>query len=158
METLKLNKATAIRLYPKADAEFKEMLTETFGAHTFSQKITDRVKTFEDACKALGFKYSTNPIVDNVAVADYDAVNAFAKLCIIARALNEGWQPNWKDSSEYKYYPWFDLSSGSGLSFSDCVDWGSRSAVGSRLCFKSRELAEYAGKKFKKLYEQYFLL
>ena len=42
-----------------------------------------------------------------------------------------------------------------------CNDYGSRGtyvAVGSRLCFKSRELAEYAGKQFKDIYEEYYVI
>jgi hypothetical protein len=120
-------------------------------------KITDRVKTFEDACDVVG------TLPDNVkTLLSYNGIDgemrasvAHMKLQIIAKALNEGWVPNWNKSSEYKYHPWFDFSSSSGFSFS-VYDCGcSRSPVGSRLCFKSRELAEYAGKQFTELYKDY---
>jgi hypothetical protein len=118
-----------------------------------------KIKTYEAACKALGIDPEKSlPKVTGVPKQHKDAIVAHAKLVIITEALNEGWKPNWKDSGEYKYYPWFNMSSGSGLSFHDCVGWDSRSTVGSRLCFKSRALAEYAGKQFKKLYEQYFVI
>ncbi|MGQ0738387.1 MAG: hypothetical protein ACT4OJ_04940 [Bacteroidota bacterium] len=92
------------------------------------------------------------------------ATLAHAQLVIIAEALNQEandgkpWEPNWKNGLWDKYYPWFKLSSGSGLSYGDCDDRRSHSTVGSRLCFISREVAEYAGKHYQKLYKQYFLL
>jgi hypothetical protein len=120
--------------------------------------IKERVKTFEDACKVLGIQQSELTVSGELE-NDFKSLSAYAKLIIITRALNEGWVPNWKDGDEYKYYPWFDLSSGSGLRYVDVyVSRTSYSYVGSRLCFLSSDLAEYAGKQFKKLYEEYFLL
>ena len=83
------------------------------------------------------------------------ASQAHLKIQIIAKALNEGWYPNWNDTNEYKYYPWFKASPGVGFSFSDYDFALTRSTVGSRLCFKSRDLAEYAGKQFIDIYNQF---
>ncbi|WP_166964664.1 hypothetical protein [Yeosuana marina] len=85
---------------------------------------------------------------------------AYRKLKLIAQALNEGWTPDWTDSNEYKYYPWFEMGSASGVGFSyDGYDhWYSISCVGSRLCFKSRELAEYAGKQFEDIYKEFLTI
>jgi hypothetical protein len=122
------------------------------------------IKTFEDACKKLGIDANNLPDVSMLPAEHQQAIIAHYKLVIIAQTLNDGWKPNWNNSSEYKYYPWFKIKasknvpSGSGLSYVDCDDWCTGSGVGSRLCYQSSELAEYAGKTFKKLYEQYFLL
>jgi hypothetical protein len=124
-----------------------------------------KIKTFEAACKAL--KLDPNkvlPKVSSMPKKHQAALLAHAKLVIIAQALNEGWEPNWSNRDEYKYFPYFVVKatdktpSGSGLSFDDCDRWHSSSNVGSRLCFKSYELAEYAGKTFIKLYEEYHLI
>ncbi len=118
-----------------------------------------KIKTFEQACKKLGYDpEKVLPKVGTMPKHHQDATVAHAKLVIITEALNDGWKPNWKDSSEWKYYPWFDMSSPSGPAYDVCDDWCSLSNVGSRLCFKSEELAEYAGKQFQKLYRQYFVL
>lgn len=89
---------------------------------------------------------------------------AHAKLVIIARAANrlankgKVWKPDFKNLNQYKYTPWFYHEAGSsGFRFDGYVFWGSVSAVGSRLCFISREVAEYVGKTFEKLYKEYFL-
>lgn len=121
--------------------------------------MASKIKTFEQACKKLGYDpVKVLPKVGTMPKHHQDATVAHAKLVIITEALNDGWKPNWKDSNEWKYYPWFDMSSPSGPAFRVYGHWASSSSVGSRLCFKSEELAEYAGKQFQKLYRQYFVL
>jgi len=123
----------------------------------------DKIKTFEDACAALNLKPELLPDVSALSEKHRKALTAHYKLIIVAEALNEGWQPNWNDSDEYKYFPWFEIEandenpSGFGFSRTFYVRWRAGTAVGSRLCFKTRELAEYAGKQFSELYKEYFL-
>ncbi|WP_395762452.1 hypothetical protein ACH34C_09440 [Elizabethkingia anophelis] len=123
------------------------------------KNIKDRVKSFEDACDVLGIT-PQNPDLETIPTKLQKPLFAHYKLCIIAMALNEGWEPNWDDDDEYKYYPWFDMegSSGSGFSFFGYYFDCSFSLVGSRLCFKSRDLAEYAGKQFETIYREYFVI
>lgn len=122
--------------------------------------ITDKVKSFEDACQLLGIEPNV-PEVSMLPDNHQKALVAHYKLVIIAEAVNEGWKPNWDNWDEIKYYPWFDLEgSSSGASFS-CYGydgWVTYSVVGSRLCFKTWELAEHIGKTFIDLYKDYFLL
>ena len=121
-------------------------------------KSSERIKSFEEACLALGLDPTQLPVVANLPEKDQNAIIAFYKLTIIIRALNEGWEPNWKNWDEYKYYNYFFVRSGSGFvySFTHCAS--AYSHLGSRLCFKSRELAEYALSQFKELYLQYLLI
>lgn len=117
-----------------------------------------KIKTFEGACKVLKLDpVKVLPKVSGMPKHHQEAMIAHAQLVIIAEALNGGWKPDWDDHSEWKYYPWFKIS-GSGLSYGDFVGSYSRSTVGSRLCFKSSELAEYAGKQFIDLYKKSYLL
>lgn len=124
------------------------------------KEIKDRIKTFEDACAVLNIPV---PQFSTPVTSDDRAVIAFQKLTIIIRALNEGWEPNWGDFSEYKYYAWFKFqkgsnkSSGFGFSYSDWTYSHTDTNVGARLCFKTSELAEYAGKQFIELYKEYFI-
>ncbi|MGQ0738388.1 MAG: hypothetical protein ACT4OJ_04945 [Bacteroidota bacterium] len=113
----------------------------------------ERIKSFDEACKQLGIDPAT-------VCNDQDTKDeaAYKRLKVVAKVLNNGWEPNWKDSNEWKYYPWFDLSSGSGLSYYDFVGRYSASSVGSRLCFQTRELAEYAGNQFIDLYTDFFII
>lgn len=124
--------------------------------------ITEKVKNYEDVCKidgvdpikSLPYPEATNP--------EEIAVNNFAKAIRINRVLNEGWQPDWNNWDEYKYYPWFDMQSkaglGSGFScFGYCCDY-SLSGVGARLVFKTRALAEFAGKTFLDVYRGFMVI
>lgn len=109
-------------------------------------------------------------------------VLAFLKLRIITAALNQGWSPDWTNDDEYKYYPWFciytedeynDLDDDDkerccrvvGRSGSNASAFGglvyalasnassySYAGSGSRLAFKTRELALYAGNQFIELW------
>ena len=127
------------------------------GKQSVTGKIMDRVKTFEDACNELGIQKSELAVSGEIE-SDFRSISAYAKLIIIARSLNEGWVPDWANDSQYKYYPWFDMSSGSGLSYDDFDNLRSGSTVGSRLCFKSSELAVYAGKQFIDVYKDFFII
>lgn len=78
--------------------------------------VTERIKTFEDACNELGEDHPMVPVYDAlVSGANVEQslakwmgkdVVAFLKLRIIADALNEGWHPKFTED-EYRYYPWF---------------------------------------------------
>ena len=127
--------------------------------------MSQQIKTFEDACKALNIDATAiMPNFDVFPEKHRKAMTAHAKLIIIAEALNEGWQPDWNNSDQWKYYPWFEVEAdeqrpaGFGFSYAYYGLWHSCTNVGSRLCFKSRELALYAGKEFGQLYIDYFLI
>lgn len=160
MKNLQIDEQNARDLYPTADKAFKAMLEDSFGKEFFNQKITDRVKTFQDAVIILGsndqevLKYNILakylPEADNILLEQ--------KLIIIARALNEGWTPNWDNDNEYKYYPWFRMGSAFVFNYTNYVWAGTTAFGGSRLCFKSRELAEYVGKQFTEIYKEYMTI
>lgn len=121
----------------------------------------ETIKSFEDACNKVGIDPAALPNVSMLPEQMQNALVAQYKLWVIAKALNDGWEPDWTNDDEYKYYPWFYMQDGSsGLGFSDpgFDDDYAGTAVGSRLCFKSSELARYAGKTFLELYRQVFVL
>lgn len=104
---------------------------------------------------------------------------AYLKLRIITAALNEGWTPQFTED-EYRYFPWFWLytkeeiakmdkeerkkvvlfggaatnGAYAGFAYANTTTAPSHTlaSVGSRLCFKSSALAEYAGKQFAEIY------
>lgn len=129
--TIKVNgKDTEIELTDDQVAKVKKATT----------KITDRIKTFEDACQEIG--------------ADEDTEHPMDRLAIIVKALNEGWTPDWNSSNEGKYFPYFKWN-GTGFSCHYFNYWTSFTYVPSRLCFKNSELAIYAAKQFEELYNEY---
>ena len=182
---LKINIENAVALYNNTNADGRELSEHLFGREIFMPKdIKERVKTFEDACKVLGNDNQAVvdyfALCDATATAD---ILAFAQLRVIAEALNEGWQPCY-DVDECRYYPWFYIFSkeeydeldkeekatcrivGRSSNYANALggivyahayhaSLHSHTHYGSRLAFKTRELAEYCGKKFIEIWEKY---
>ena len=122
--------------------------------------IKDKVKSFEDACKVLDITPSV-PVVTGIPEKYQKPLIANYQLMVIAEALNESWTPDWSNGEWDKWYPWFNMdnsSSAGRFSFYVSASQLSFSSVGSRLCFKSEELAEYAGTQFLELYRELFVI
>lgn len=140
------------------------------------QDITKRIKTFEDACNALGEEHPLVKEYLSLAMYTKQDLTAYLKLRIIVAALNGGWEPTF-DKDECRYYPWFYIctkeeyeelvkdeetlcrvplrssnsaSAYGGLVFAYADNAGSYSHAygGVRLVFKTKELVEYCGKQF----------
>lgn len=81
-----------------------------------NRPVTERIKTFEDACNELGEDHPMVSVYDALvtrangeqSLAEWMGkdVVAFLKLRIITEALNEGWHPKFTED-EYRDYPWF---------------------------------------------------
>jgi len=118
------------------------------------------IKTFEDACKVLNIDASNVlPDFSLFPKEEQGAMQAHAKLILIAKAVKGDWIPDWENSNQCKYFTWFIMGSASGVGFSyyGYAAWSASSDVGSRLCFESREKAIYVGKTFEELYKKYFV-
>jgi len=122
------------------------------------------IKSYEDACKKLQLDPEALPDVSMIPEEFRTAIVNLYKLFIIFKAINNGWEPDWNDSSQLKYYPWFlveasaALSSGFGFSFSGYGFTGADTTVGSRLCTYSSKTALYIGKTFQEEYKQSLLI
>jgi hypothetical protein len=150
MKTLQINEQDARRLYPTSSPEMKEIFEQTFGKDFLIEKIIDRIKTFEDACDALNY----DPKLFIFTTDEPDVV-AYKKLKVIVKALNEGWTPDWNDGDQKKWWPYFLMSSRFGFSRSAYGCTYSYSGVGSRLCFRTEELSNYAALQFSEVYKDF---
>lgn len=160
MKNLNITAEAVKQAFKNAGTDGKQVLTDLFGKQVaLYDNITERVKSFEDACQIMGI--STNvPDVKGLPRKHQKAIIANYKLGIIAEALNEGWKPNWQDSSEYKYYPWFDMTDLAGVdcSHTSTAATTAHSHIGSRFCFSTRELAIFFGQQFTELHNESMLL
>ncbi len=158
-------------------AEWKNgVLTLVDEVKADNRPVTERIKTFEDACKALG---ENHQLVQEMSDAQMIGklspdLLAFLKLRVIAAALNEGWEPQFV-KGEYRWFPWFYLYTQNeidkmsekdrsrvvlrssnyayadgGVSFAvaNYVSSVAYTSYGSRLAFRTEELAIYAGQQF----------
>jgi hypothetical protein len=116
------------------------------------------IKSFEDACAKSNVNPSQLPDVSMIPEGfQKPIVNAY-KLMIIYLAINNGWVPDWRNSSQKKWYPYFQVAP-SGAGFSDSYDYCTLTFadVGSRLCTDTSEKALYIGRQFRAEYEENFL-
>nr|DAO04074.1 MAG TPA: hypothetical protein [Caudoviricetes sp.] len=144
------------------------------------------IKTFEDACRHLGISEDTELLV--VFSGDMEAflqANAFYKLMIIQKAINNG---VWRDEDGWSYYPYWKLYSKEEMErmseeekqrkgirqLLSCAVAYATENVGVRcayaayrgayadttfgfpLCFNSEEAALYAANQFEDLFFQYY--
>jgi len=115
------------------------------------EDIKDRVKSYEDACRELGERPTTD-----WGGATPDEV-AYKKLKTIVRALNGGWAADYRDPGQNKWFPMFCALGPSGFAF-ECPTFARRvpyAGDAARLCLRSRELAEHAGETFTELWEDF---
>lgn len=153
MKVYELNRNELTTIYQKGTEEVRKVLDSRFGDKEFKTDVRDRIKTYEDAERELGLTpESMLPIKYGIFSGPLEGLR---KMMIIAAALNEGWVPDFSNSNQYKYYPWFGYKAGFGFSHSACVGSHSITLLGSRLCFKSKDLAEYAGKQFQDIYNEF---
>lgn len=144
------------------------------------QNVMERVKTFKDACNELGIEHD-KWVQDKKDLGLEADVIAYLKLRIIAAALNEGWKPQFT-TDEYRYFPWFylytqseidemneeeksrvvfrssshaDASGGIACANTHYDSSYTGASIGSRLAFKTCELAEYAGRQFVEIWADY---
>lgn len=145
--------------------------------HDTSIDIRERIKTFEDAQHYLGEdnKFVEAQLLIEQTMDDCPDIQAYAELRVIAAALNEepeGWRPRYQDKNgnggERRWAPYFravffggsaDSGSSDGLAcaYTNLGFSVAFADYGSRLCYKSEELAEYSGQQFKDIWEDYLL-
>ena len=152
----------------QAASKEAERLAEKLGVNTTvlqavktvaPKDITKRVKTYADACAVLGIEPMNEAVLVKLGFTNDEI--AYRKLKTIAEALNEGWRPDWANTNEYKYWPWFvydTATAGFSCATTPYAASHTTAYVGSRLCYKTRELAAYAGRKFAGLYNEFLLI
>lgn len=144
MAQLVITEANARKFYPTADPAFKQSLIDTFGEEFFKEKDFRSFKTFEDCCidqneDPNDLKFHDGPL-DEVS---------YRRLKVIARSLNRNKTLSFADKNQYKWFPWFEHD-GTGFRFLDSDYYCANAflAGGSRLCYISEEVSNYAGKQF----------
>ncbi len=146
--------------YPKASATEKKLLEKIFGKEPFTPK-TNRPVSFEAALetfKKMKFKDAYYLKLQKLKSADFNAID---KLVVIARIIQGAWQANWRDGNEKKwwaYFLWNYSSSGFGFSRTYYDYEHTYTHCGSRLCFPNSEDAEYFGKQFIDIHNEFLTI
>lgn len=102
------------RAFDEANDNVKNCILNLFPQIREALPVTDRVKTFEDACRELGedhpfvLAYQNTNLCDPEFADDNKDVLAYLKLRIITAAMNEGWTQRFV-KGEKRYFPYFYL-------------------------------------------------
>lgn len=125
----------------------KEQLEEIDLQRKRTRPVIERIQTFDDIIAESGKPASY--FMDSSLEKHELGYRKFIAICAV---YNEGWVPDFTDSSERKWYIYGTDYNKSSFGFSDsrCDGWNSFTYGGSRLCLKSQALAEDVIKKFLK--------
>jgi len=116
------------------------------------------IKSFEDACAHLGITPELPQLVNGCQELLKPIIAAY-KLMVIFKAINNGWVPDWGNTNQAKWFPWFwVLPSGTGFSLSDTNYLCEGTDLGSRLCCDSSAKCRYITDNFEGLYKDFLLL
>lgn len=146
-----------------------------------SKEINEVVTTYEEAREYLGGKPNADftvakkilsgncvqledvaRLVSELNPKHIKALIAYNRLCTIAQAWNkaDGFEPDFSNTSQYKYFPWFVYDNGAAgfvCAYTSNAVTNANANFGSRLCFMTRERAEQFGKQFIDLWNDVFL-
>lgn len=112
------------------------------------------IDSVEAACEVLGECDENVKELRKLECAGCDTT--FQSLVVGVKAFNEGWEPNWSDSEEYKYFAYYSMDK-KVPTFHFALYNDSFAAVPTRLYFSSRsKVEEFVNiKEFNDLYIKY---
>lgn len=146
-----------------------------------SKEINDIVTSYEEARKYLGGKPNNDftvakkvvsgncvkldevtRLVKDINPSHVKALIALNELFTIAQAWNkeDEFEPDFSNSNQYKYFPWFVYDNGTAGFVSAYTYYTATltsASIGSRLCFKTPERARQFGEQFIDLWNDVLL-
>jgi hypothetical protein len=135
-----------------------------FGVNQYNELITvlgldsDEINNVKTALlfvysKRLGIE-SFDKVCEQLGVENNGNLSSFEKLKLISKVANQGWYPNWNNTNENKYSPYFEYKEGV-FSFYTVDYRNTEITVPSALSYQSSELAYFMGVYYFDLYEDY---
>lgn len=157
-DIIEIEEAIILKGYNQANPEQKVLLEKYFKINT-PKDLTKILKTWEDVlnyANEKGYTFSL-PYLKSTKVKEEISLNALCKIHLLAKVFNEGWIADFKDSNQYKYYPWFEKKcSGWVFDGSNSRSVGS-SGWGALSYFKNKDIVNYIcnNKEFVNIYNEY---
>jgi hypothetical protein len=159
MKNVELTKADLRKIFNASNQEGKQFLQDKYGEDflKFDWKDIDSVEAAMNyngttIDEILPYKNPTTPL--------QHWHNDLALMNQVCQAINQGWSPDWSDSDQRKWRPWFEFNaSSSGFRFlgSHCDLVYTASTGGSRLMLETEEKSDYCAKQFIELWNKILL-
>lgn len=172
MEKVEITVENLRQAFKISSDEIKNVLATLFGKENCTEKpcYSDyhNIKSIEDVCAALGIdKDEFEESIEDLP----DDVQAFMWLRQVRNALNPKWKPNFADTNQWKYYPWFKVvpppaGVGSAIRVSYCGVSVLHSGTGASLAYASyggalasekSEIAIWFGEHFADLWARFLV-
>ena len=128
---------------------------------TINENLKDQIKNYEDACALKGIQPLTITAFAALPESQQQAAFSRHKIETIVEVLKQGREFDWSDHDQRKYYPWFDMETyndgraNDGFVLYVLNDYCGCTYVGSRLCYFSREDAQYVATHFLEDYKAF---
>jgi hypothetical protein len=160
------NQQACVNLSPEAarqiyknttDSNLKKELESKFSKQQLSGSVLEWLESYEQVCEIKGIDPIKSLPFPNPKNKIEGSSNDFFIVSNIADVIKEGWEPNYNDKNEYKYWPWMEYQAGCGFSDSDYGGSRTGAHVGSRLVFPTKEKAEFFATKFRAEFSKYLL-
>lgn len=142
------------KAYSQADVTQKALLEKYFNINT-PKKLMDKIKNFDDILNIAGKTLEEVIPYKNPKTKTQKSINAYAKLQLVQDVLNEGFVFDFKNSNQYKYFPYFKHEAQGGWVCYDYGNYGCYSSCAEAAYFKTSELAMFAGKTFLNEYKEF---
>jgi hypothetical protein len=147
--------ADQVREKHKAGNATEKKLLEALYPQLFKYEGYKKIDSLEAALKFLGLtKADAKITLSKKLQKHFTRKQASLHLDLIADAIRDGREVDYRNGDQKKWYPWFTykVPSGFGFSGTDYADSYSLTYVGSRRQFLTHEEAEWFGKQFIELH------
>lgn len=114
--------------------------------------IIEQAKNANPMDKVYAYHGTTKEEFDKIYKLAPDHIKAMAQEELIVKFYNKGEEPDWDNSNQRKYYPWFYL--GSNFRLYSVVSYCSNSTCSARLSFIREEDCREATKEFFDIYKR----
>lgn len=147
-----LTKENVLAAYKEGNATTKEDYKRLFKGQVNFEPSWREMTCFEDACLIVG----EDPQNQRFWTCDEDD-NINRQMKVVMRAYNGNWKPDWSNTSQRKWYIYWEFS-GAGFRLAGVRNaYFSYSYVGSRLSFESEEKARHAATKMTSFFNKYLI-
>lgn len=158
-DTIEVEDSLVSKAFGDADVKQRDMLKKYF-KYT-SGNILDEIESFDDIVRIAKEKYNRvfhpidfkNGALAGLSTKEIDNANADRKLNLIDLVLNDGWKPDFTNSNQYKWSPWFKRESGGWVAYgvARCFFYYAYAGVG---FYKDEKTAVFAGQKFLDIFKE----
>lgn len=148
-------KEQALKELKELEDSFNKKVIELKRIIEQPESLYDKIKNFSDVCKELN---ETELTIQNFYFLPteqrFKAYKAY-QLQTIAKLFNQDWKPNWSNSKEYKYYPYWEYNNKLGGWVFCFVHVCSVHSLAVVAYYRKKEDCEFVSKVFKDIYSDY---